>query len=451
MADQLFQPTAVDLFAGCGGISEGFTNAGFNVAAYLEKDSNACETLRTRALFRELNKQGRLVWYYRYFREELSREDLRLKFPDISDVIECKVIEKEFGEHRYAELISKIRNALKAQSLSRVHVLLGGPPCQAYSLVGRSRDPERMEQDDRHFLYEHYLKVLEDLKPDFFLLENVPGLLTAKVEGEDTFQKILRDFAALKPAYEIAPSYEEYKSKPRDYLVNSSWFNVPQKRLRVLLIGYRKDLSTAHPSIRQVFKRLLSKTVLTVDDAIGDLPELKPGEGKDGWFGAYGLKLIKQYQLSMRHKSPGFSNHRARTHMASDLDRYRFFVDHHLNGNKRATLLDLLKERPDLKPAHNHLDKFIDRFKVQLWTRPSATVMAHIAKDGHYYIHPDIHQCRSFTVREAARCQSFPDNFTFEGPRTEQFRQVGNAVPPRMAEAIAKVLLQELRKIYAAG
>lgn len=446
-----WRPTAVDLFAGCGGLSEGFMNAGFDIAAYVERDHHACETLRTRELFRELEQRGKLLWYYRYFREEVSREELRLKFPDISDVLERKIIEKEFGEDRYAELLSGVRNAVRSSAGARVHVLLGGPPCQAYSLVGRSRDPERMQKDHRHFLYEHYLNVLQDVKPDFFLLENVPGLLTARSGDEDTFQAILRDLASLDPAYEIAPSYDEYKKCPRDYLVNSAWFGVPQKRLRVLLIGYRKDLGRKRPSVQRVFKRLLSRkslSVLTVDDAIGDLPELRPGEGQDGWFGCYGRSVLKHYQLLMRRKSPGFSNHRARTHMASDLDRYRFFIDHHLNGNKRATLVDLMTERPDLRPAHNHLDKFIDRFKVQLWTRPSATVMAHIAKDGHYYIHPDIHQCRSFTVREAARCQSFPDNFKFEGPRTEQFKQVGNAVPPHMATAVARVLLSELRAIY---
>jgi DNA (cytosine-5)-methyltransferase 1 len=446
-----FLASAVDLFAGSGGISEGFIDAGFRVAAFLECDQHAAETLRSRAAFHGLRELNKLAWYNRYFREEISRETLFQRFPKIADDVEASVIEKKFGEHRYIDVISAIRNALRLQGVDKVNVLLGGPPCQAYSLVGRSRDPNRMEDDGRHFLYEHYLCVLEDLRPDFFVLENVPGLLTAKAGGQDTFKKILRDFAAIEPAYEVAPSYDEYRENPRDYLVNSSWYGVPQKRTRVILIGYRRTLARMHPRIKAVFKRLLanrSGNVLTLTDAIGDLPELTPGDGKDGWFGAYESKSLTQYQSWAHRQAAGVCNHKARTHMASDLERYRFFIDHHLNGNRRATLLDLLKERPDLTPKHDHLDKFIDRFKVQLWNRPSATVMAHIAKDGHYYIHPDIHQCRSFTVREAARCQSFPDNFKFEGPRTEQFKQVGNAVPPRMAAAIAKVLMQELKQIY---
>jgi DNA (cytosine-5)-methyltransferase 1 len=447
---------AVDLFAGCGGISEGFTRAGYRVTAYLEKDRCACETLRTRVMFHELSNLGRRGWYRRYFRGEICCEDIRRKFSEISDLIDARVIEGEFGEHRYADLISSIRNAQKVQQAEKLHVLVGGPPCQAYSVVGRSRDEHRMEQDERHFLYQHYLSVLADLRPDFFVLENVPGLLSAKAEGEETLQRMLKDFAAVEPAYEVAPSYEEFRTDPHSYLLDSSRFRVPQRRRRVLLIGYRRALAKERPSVQTVFTKLLDwqrrnrrRGVLTVEDAIGDLPRLEPGKGNDGWFGDYTrTEDLKPYQIQMRGQSPGVCNHKARTHMLSDLDRYKFFILSHKNGNRATTLEDLQKERPDLMPDHKNTDDFIDRFRVQWFDRPSSTIMSHISKDGHYYIHPDISQCRSFTVREAARCQSFADNFKFEGPRTEQFKQVGNAVPPRMAAAVARVLLDELRAIY---
>lgn len=455
MRKNTFIPVAVDLFAGCGGLSEGFVTTGFCVAAGLERDPHACETLRTRVMFHELKAQGKLDWYNRYVRNEISREDVLKKFTDVADTVEARVVQREFGQHPYhARVIPPIRLALKLAQASKVHVLLGGPPCQAYSLVGRSRDPDRMEKDERHFLYEHYLHVLGDLQPDFFVLENVPGLLSAKAGGEETYQNILKDFASIQPAYEVAPSYKEMRDNPRDHLMDSADFHVPQRRKRILLIGYRQDLAEQFQSVKGVFIKLRNmrkKTVLTVDDAIGDLPRLKPGDGNDQWFGPYITgQQLKRYQLFIRRWSVGICNHCARTHMASDLERYKFFILFHKNGNRAATLEDLQRERPDLMPAHDNIDGFIDRFKVQWFGNPSSTIMSHIAKDGHYYIHPDISQCRSFTVREAARCQSFPDNFFFEGPRTEQFRQVGNAVPPRMAAAIAKVLMDELRLIYGA-
>lgn len=458
MRKNTFIPVAVDLFAGCGGLSEGFSNADFKISAYIEKDHSACETLRTRIMFHELRRIKKVGWYNRYFCDELTHENVYHKFSEISDLINCRVIEREFGEQRYANLIFSIRNALKDQAVNKVHVLLGGPPCQAYSLVGRSRDPYRMEQDERHFLYQYYLNVLADLRPDFFVLENVPGLLSAKIEGKETFQQMLMDFEAIEPAYEVAPSYEEIRSDPYSYLLDSSCFSIPQRRRRVLLIGYRRAMAKQYPSVRTVFTKLLDLQkrnrgygVLTVDDAIGDLPRLKPGTGKDTWWGKYDrTEDLKRYQIQMRKCSPGVCNHKARTHMDSDLERYKFFILFHKNGNCATTLQDLQRERPDLMPDHKNTDGFMDRFKVQWGDKVSSTIMSHIAKDGHYYIHPDINQCRSFTVREAARCQSFPDNFRFEGPRTEQFKQVGNAVPPRMAAAIARVLMDELQIIYGA-
>lgn len=448
---------AVDLFAGCGGLSEGFIQAGFDVVAEVEMDGWACETLRTRHLYRELHKirKGRL--YNKYLREEISRNDILDSFPQIKRSISHRVIQATLGKEGTDEVLQRIEASKRLHGASKIDVLLGGPPCQCYSLVGRARDPLRMQNDERHYLYKYYLEILEQLKPDFFVYENVPGLFTAKAEGKEIFSRILTDFSLLNPPYGVTPPLEQIYEDPCSYIINSVDFHVPQRRKRLILVGYRKSLEDRHPEVLEIFKKLQrcgsrnsAMGRLTVDDAIGDLPHLKPGDGSNGWAGPYNQNTnLKHYQIKMRRESPGIIHHRARTHMDSDLERYKFFIMHHKNGNGAATLDDLREERPDLIPHHRHLDKFLDRFKVQWWTQPSSTITAHIHKDGHYYIHPDIHQCRSFTVREAARCQSFPDNFKFEGPRTEQFRQVGNAVPPLLAYVVARMIKKELKMIYS--
>lgn len=286
-----------------------------------------------------------------------------------------------------------------------------------------------------------------------FVFENVPGILTAETDEGQNIDRIMDAFEALRRPYEIArPS----QSRLSDLILDSASYEIPQRRRRIFFVGYRTDLKKKRPEISAVFQKILdfaTDDVLTVNDAIGDLPRLKPGEGNDRWSGSYlTANDLTKYQRLMREHSKGVVNHKARTHMESDLERYKFFIEHHKNGNRRTTLIDLQNERPDLMPAHNakNNDKFVDRFRVQWNTNPSSTIMSHISKDGHYYIYPDISQCRSFTVREAARCQSFTDDFVFTGPRTEQFKQVGNAVPPRLAKVLATVLIDELRAIYGA-
>jgi DNA (cytosine-5)-methyltransferase 1 len=447
-------PVALDLFAGPGGLSDGFVQAGFEIAAQVEKDQTACETLQLRVMFRELKKRGKLREYWKLIRGDISQEDLLKKYPDIADRCAAQVINREFGSKDSTAdgptaIYRLMQDGIEHLKARKAHVLLGGPPCQAFSLAGRSRDPNRMREDERHFLFQYFLFALDRFEPDFFVFENVPGILSAETDRGQTVRMLIEQFNSLKRPYELAmPPH----GKLSGLILDSAWFHVPQRRRRIFFIGYRKDLGKKHPEISEVFRRvraLARPDVLTVEDAIGDLPRLRPGEGEDQWWGTYPpASDLKKYQRRMRIGSEGIVHFKARTHMESDLERYKFFIEHHKNGTRQTTLFDLESERPDLMPKHKNTDKFVDRFRVQWLQRPCSTVMSHISKDGHYYIHPDISQCRSFTVREAARCQSFADDFVFRGPRTEQFKQVGNAVPPRLAFVIARVLMSELRKIY---
>jgi len=445
---------AIDLFAGCGGISEGFINAGYEVIAQIDMNNSACETLRTRHIFHELQKIDRLDLYKDYVKGTKTREDIFQEFTHISEIISNRVIQATLSDETIQTTIQKIDASKKYHNAQKIHVLLGGPPCQPYSLINRARIQKNGETLGRNFLYKHYLELMEHFRPDVFVYENVPGLFTATADGNRIFEKLLNDFSSLKPAYEIIPPLHKVSKNPHSYILNSVNFGIPQNRKRLILIGYRKTLERKNKLMKTIFSNLQTagknpdNTHITVKDAINDLPQLHPGKGNNGYYSDKysGRRNLSLYQEKMRSDSVGILNHFARGHMSSDLDRYRYFIEHYRNTGHAANIEDLIKERPDLIPAHRHLDKFVDRFKVQWWTKPSSTITAHLSKDGHYFIHPDIKQCRSFTVREAARCQSFPDNYYFEGSRTEQFRQVGNAVPPLMAEGIAEKIKEMLLK-----
>jgi len=446
---------AVDLFAGCGGLSEGFKQSGFEVIAHVEMDKWACKTLRTRSLYYFLKRTRRNIIYNKYLKNQITIDDILDRYPEAKDLVNLQVIESELGDDGISDIVTRIKDSMKYHDISKVNVLLGGPPCQPYSLIGRSRDSSRMQNDNRHYLYRYYLKILEALQPDFFVYENVPGLFSAKAGGVEIFRRILHDFHSLHPAYEITPPLEKIVNKPHSYLLNSVDLGVPQNRKRLILVGYRKSLEDKDQQIQCIFSRLQklatsrrNMETITVEDAISDLPFILPGQGSDGWYSGYSRIASNRYQKKMRTGSPGVINHRARHHMQGDIERYRFFIEQLRKGKGAANLIDLINERPDLIPNHKQLYKFIDRFKVQWWNKPASTITAHISKDGHYYIHPDIYQSRSFTVREAARCQSFPDNYKFEGPRTEQFKQVGNAVPPLLASFIGKSIYKELEYLY---
>jgi DNA (cytosine-5)-methyltransferase 1 len=340
---------------------------------------------------------------------------------------------------------------------TKTWVLIGGPPCQAYSLVGRSRmqNHDGLKADHRHFLYKEYLAIIEKFEPAIFVMENVKGLNTAKVAGKPILPAILKDLRdAGSKGYELHSLEAEEGALPGmgsdDFLIKAERHGVPQTRHRVIIVGVRKDLKvTPEP--------LLARKPVTVAEAIGDLPSLKgldSGEERKDYSSkqkgqpmthAKGLRESLPNSL-FAFLSPLSSqldevllNHQARSHMKEDLERYAWWAAEAKKTGKSPTLHDNVPKA--LLPKHQNVHDdspmvFADRFKVQLADKPSGTVTSHISKDGHYYIHYDPAQARSFSVREAARIQTFPDDYFFMGNRTQQYHQVGNAVPPYLAYQI---------------
>jgi DNA (cytosine-5)-methyltransferase 1 len=407
----------IDLFAGAGGLSEGFIASGFTPVAHVEIDAAACFTLKTRTAYHHLKDEGKLDIYHQYLRKEIDRGTLYSYVPKekLDGVINLPI-----GEKNNRQIHKQISQQLEG---SPVDLVIGGPPCQAYSLVGRARSKDGMEGDPRNFLFVEYAKYLEKYNPKFFVFENVMGLLSAK-KGMylKAMQKLFK-----KKGY----SMELFKVEATDY-------GVLQNRRRVLIIGWKDDFvpTFSELGIQQ------TENSFYVRDLLEDLPRIDAGGGLDRYT-TYKKKASKYLtDNAIRDESGILTQHVARPHTDQDKKIYQIAVRKWLDEGERLNYNDL----PSKLKTHANRLSFFDRFKVVAADlHHSQTVVAHIAKDGHYYIHPDPEQNRSISVREAARLQSFPDNYYFEGVkensnRTAAFRQIGNAVPPQLAEAISAII-----------
>lgn len=404
----------IDLFAGAGGLSEGFIRAGFEPVAHVEIDEAACYTLKTRAAYHYFKKRNKEV-YNDYLEGKIKRELLYKDLPiEIQNSIINLPISTEFNE----VIHKRIKQQLQHQE---VDLIIGGPPCQAYSLVGRARSVNSMEGDPRNYLYVQYARFLEKYNPKMFVFENVIGLKSAN-KG-----KYLKNMEALfyKKGYKMHP-----------FTIEADNFGVLQKRKRIVIIGWKDDFIPNLPDLEAIRPHSTYK----VRNVFNDLPKLHAGEGKDK-SQLYRTKSNTYLEENnIRSDFNILTQHVARPHTSQDKKIYKIVVEKWNQKNERLDYNDL----PTSLKTHTNRHSFIDRFKIVADNlNYSQTVVAHISKDGHYYIHPDIEQNRSITVREAARLQSFPDNYYFEGVkenanRTAAFKQIGNAVPPLMAKTIAK-------------
>lgn len=498
----------VDIFAGPGGLGEGFSSFiptgkavnPFRIVLSAEKEQTAHKTLTLRAFYRRFKPEEVPEEYYQIVRQEIAPEDLKGDLAVEWAQAQHEALLLELGRES-PRLHSEIELRI---GKDEPWVLVGGPPCQAYSLVGRARNKGKRdyvaEEDNRHYLYREYLEILSRFSPPVFIMENVKGILTAKLNGKRIFPDILNDLhdpgralgktsGAIYDIYPLSADATGGAYRPGEpeknlarFLVKAEDLGIPQARHRVILLGVRRGAGLNMP------RPLPSTDLVSVGQVIRDLPKvrsaLSKGDSDTAWFAAVQKQRERVLRIlsgrgdlfdvaaeildaefvedtsRMSRKRPdkrsaiahqdwyhdprlGVTlNHDSRGHMPSDLGRYLYCASFAKVRDGRSPTTKKADFPKALAADHKSWDsgKFANRFRVQARQFPSATVVSHIAKDGHYFIHPDLTQCRSFTVREAARAQTFPDNYFFMGERTAQYVQVGNAVPPLLARRIAEVV-----------
>ncbi|MFB2623934.1 DNA cytosine methyltransferase [Methanothermobacter sp. KEPCO 2] len=407
----------IDLFAGAGGLTEGFLRNDYEFVSHVEMDVNAIRTLETRCLYHYLKRDGNSDDYSAYLMNEITRDELFEEHPEFNRDLYMNL---ELTEGNKNCVIECIKSKMEVLGFESVDGIIGGPPCQAYSYAGRAR--KNMTNDRRNYLYLIYLSFLKEFRPEFFVFENVPGMISAK-KG-----LILSDFQekVINLGYNL-------DVKIRD----ASDFGVPQRRKRLIVIGHRLEMDGEINFEKHRYSG-------NVWDLLSDLPPLEPGEGYDGPQHYAGKPAQPLKESGIRTDGDMLLHHQARNHNSRDREIYRRVIEAWESERRRLKYTEL---PPELR-THRNTSSFLDRYKVVAGDLPfSHTLVAHISKDGHYYIHPDRKQARSLTVREAARIQSFPDSYIFEGSRTSKYQQIGNAVPPLMSERIARRIHEILRGV----
>lgn len=408
--------TFIDLFAGCGGLSEGFLQTGrYTALAHIEWEKPMVDTLRYRLLTKWKESESTARKKVILFDIQKTDELINGHWSDISL--------NKYGLYNDDIVISKGLKGIVGKR--QVDLIIGGPPCQAYSIHGRATDKDSMNNDYRNYLFESFCKVVDEFRPSLFVFENVGGLLSAKPGGIPVRKRIYNAFTNI--GYQVLTPEEMPQA-----LYDAVKFNVPQHRPRVIIIGVRNDTKL---SLADLYKSISNeenaKVKLTVRDAISQLPALYPLDQQ--------VKIGRNIRSHQVSPNPEITQHEARNHGPREREIFKEWVEKKMNYISHQAMIDYYFQKTGHKTLYQ-------KYKSLEWDKPSHTIVAHLSKDGYMFIHPDPEQQRSITIRETACLMTFPMDYQFLGSTPYNYKMIGNAVPINFASAIARGLYKALDK-----